>query len=105
MLKDYLWEIFLCAEEERNDGDNFNPDVTSAANVFVAHVTGNPEHQYECLSNMDTSTAKAKWEAMDAESRSKEYVEVGEFCNKHFNALCAAFNDRDREKFMAIVNG
>ena len=105
MLKNYLWEMFLCVKEEYNDGDNFNPDMSSAAHIFVAGVTGNPDHQYKCLSDLDTTSIKKQWEAMDAESQCDEYNSVGAFFNEHSEELCAAFTAGDREKFMTIVNG
>lgn len=66
MLKDYLWEIFECAKEERTDGDNLNGDMEIAPNLFVEGITGNPQHQYKVLSEIDVPAAKAKWISIHA---------------------------------------
>ena len=104
MLKDYLWEIFECAKEERTDGDNLNGDMEIAPNLFVEGITGNPQHQYKGLSEIDVPAAKAKWEAMDDAGRANAYNEVGKVIDNNYKALYEAFNAGDREKFMAIVN-
>lgn len=103
MLKNYLWEIFEVAQEERTDGDNLVGDLESAPNFFVAGITGNPQHQYKALSEIDVPAAKAKWEALDAAAQAKEYDEVGKIIDRNYKALCAAFAEGNREKFRAIV--
>lgn len=104
MLKDYLWEIFECAEEERTDGDNLTGDMEIAPNLFVEGIKGNPHHQYKALAGIDVPAAKAKWEALDAAAQAKEYDEVGKIIDRNYKALCAAFVAGDREKFQSIVN-
>lgn len=105
MLKNYLWEIFECAEEERTDGDNLTGDMEIAPNLFVAGIMGNSQHQYKALSEIDVPAAKAKWEAMDAAAQAKDYDEVGRIIDDNYKALCAAFTAGDRTKFTDIVNG
>ena len=104
MLKNYLWEIFEVAREERTDGDNLTGDMEIAPNLFVEGITGNPQHQYKALSEIDVPAAKAKWEALDAAAQAKEYDEVGKIIDRNYKALCAAFVAGDREKFLSIVN-
>lgn len=104
MLKNYLWEIFEVAREERTDGDNLVGDLESAPNFFVAGITGNPKHQYKALSEIDVPAAKAKWEALDAAAQAKDYDEVGRIIDDNYKALCTAFVAGDREKFQSIVN-
>ena len=104
MLKNYLWEIFEVAREERTDGDNLTGDMEIAPNLFVEGIKGNPQHQYKALSEIDVPAAKAKWEALDAAAQAKEYDEVGKIIDRNYKALCAAFVASDREKFQSIVN-
>lgn len=104
MLKNYLWEIFEVAREERTDGDNLTGDMEIAPNLFVEGIKGNPQHQYKALAEIDVPAAKAKWEALDAAAQAKEYEEVGKIIDRNYKALCAAFVAGDREKFLSIVN-
>lgn len=104
MLKNYLWEIFEVAREERTDGDNLTGDMEIAPNLFVEGIKGNPQHQYKALAEIDVPAAKAKWEALDAAGQAKEYDEVGKIIDRNYKALCAAFVAGDREKFLSIVN-
>ena len=104
MLKNYLWEIFEVAREERTDGDNLTGDMEIAPNLFVEGIKGNPQHQYKALAEIDVPAAKAKWEALDAAAQAKEYDEVGKIIDRNYKALCAAFVAGDREKFLSIVN-
>ena len=104
MLKNYLWEIFEVAREERTDGDNLTGDMEIAPNLFVEGIKGNPQHQYKALAEIDVPAAKAKWEALDAAGQAKEYDEVGKIIDRNYKALCAAFVAGDREKFQSIVN-
>ena len=104
MLKNYLWEIFEVAREERTDGDNLTGDMEIAPNLFVEGIKGNPQHQYKALSEIDVPAAKAKWEALDAAAQAKEYDDVGKIIDRNYKALCAAFVAGDREKFLSIVN-
>lgn len=103
MLKNYLWEIFEVAREERTDGDNFVGEVDAGPDLFVAGIMGSPQHQYKILSKIDVSAAKAKWEAMNEADRAKDYDEVGKIIDRNKKALCAAFTAGNREKFRAIV--
>lgn len=104
MLKNYLWEIFEVAREERTDGDNLTGDMEIAPNLFVEGIKGNPQHQYKALAEIDVPAAKAKWEALDAAAQAKEYDDVGKIIDRNYKALCAAFVAGDREKFLSIVN-
>ena len=104
MLKNYLWEIFEVAREERTDGDNLTGDMEIAPNLFVEGIKGNPQHQYKALSEIDVPAARAKWEALDAAAQAKEYDEVGKIIDRNYKALCTAFVAGDREKFLSIVN-
>lgn len=104
MLKNYLWEIFEVAREERTDGDNLTGDMEIAPNLFVEGIKGNPAHQYKALAEIDVPAAKAKWEALDAAAQAKEYDDVGKIIDRNYKALCAAFVAGDREKFLSIVN-
>ncbi|HIS64776.1 MAG TPA: hypothetical protein IAA83_05325 [Candidatus Avoscillospira avistercoris] len=103
MLKNYLWEIFEVAQEERTDGDNLTGDMEIAPNLFVEGIKGNPQHQYKALAEIDVPAAKAKWEALDAAGQAKEYDEVGKIIDRNYKALCTAFAEGNREKFRAIV--
>ena len=105
MLKNYLWTIWQCADEERTDGDNLVGDMDIAPNLFVEGIKGNPQHQYKALAEIDVPAIKAKWEALDAAAQAKEYDEVGKVIDRNYKALCAAFVAGDRKKFLSIVNG
>lgn len=105
MLKDYLWEIFECAKEERTDGDSLTGDLEIAPNLFVSGIMGNPQYQYKALSKIDVPAAKAQWEALGAAGQAADYNTVGKIIDNNYKALCAAFNAGDRVKFTDIVNG
>lgn len=105
MLKNYLWTIWQCANEERTDGDKLVGDMEIAPNLFVEGIKGNPQHQYKALAEIDVPAAKAQWEAMDAKAQAAEYDAVGKIIDRNYKALCAAFVAGDREKFQSIVNG
>ena len=96
MLKNYLWTIWQCANEERTDGDNLTGDMEIAPDLFVEGIKGNPKHQYKALSEIDVPAAKAKWEALDAAGQAKEYDEVGKIIDRNYKALCAAFAEGNR---------
>lgn len=104
MLKNYLWTIWQCANEERTDGDNLTGDMEIAPNLFVEGIMGNPQHQYKALSEIDVPAAKAKWEALDAAGQAQEYNAVGKFIDDHYKELCAAYTARDKAAFDAICN-
>ena len=87
MLKNYLWTIWQCAND-----------------LFVEGIKGNPAHQYKALAEIDVPAAKAKWEALDAAGQAREYDEVGKIIDRNYKALCAAFAEGNREKFLSIVN-
>lgn len=105
VLIENLWAIFECAKEECNDGDNFNPDMTVAPNLFVKGIEGNPEYQYKALAHVDVANARKKWKALDAYGQSNAYNEVDKVIDDNYKALCAAYVEGDKAKFEAIVNG
>lgn len=106
MLKNYMWEIFEVAKEENGDGDNFTPDISTAAELFVSGIMGNPACQYEAIKRLDGSKVRAEWEALSEADKQNERTVIGKIYNDRPDELAAAFNGGkgDREEFYKLVN-
>ena len=107
MLKNYMWEIFEIAKEENSDGDNFTPDVSTAAELFVSGIMGKPTCQYEAVKRLDIPKVRAEWEALSEAEKQDERSDINRIYMRHPDKLAAAFNGGkgDREAFYKIVNG
>lgn len=107
MLKNYMWEIFEIAKEENGDGDNFTPDVSTAAELFVSGIMGKPGCQYEAVKRLDVPKVRAEWEALNEVEKQDDRTMIGKIYNDRPDDLAAAFNGGkgDREAFYKIVNG
>ena len=87
MLKNYMWEIFEIAMEENGDGDNFTPDVSTAAELFVSGIMGNPTCQYEAIKRLDVPKVRAEWEALSEAEKQDDFSSPLNICVLNF-AMC-----------------
>lgn len=105
-LTKYLWNIFALAREENNDGDNLNPDMGGADDLFISAINGG--EKYKCLDGLDLDQLSDEWATCDQGAAKREYdmLVIGPLGNKtadRFKELAAAFNEGDREAFDAAV--
>lgn len=107
MLKEYLWNIIDMANEEENDGDtDLGNGISDAVNRFTAVLKGDErQSDYKCLADLDLSDATAKFAAMDKYQRNAEVNEIISLAAAKQDSLFAAWQNKDRSAFEAIVNG
>lgn len=103
MLKDYLWDIYNVAMEEKNDGDGDPGDLSDAPQRFVNCCLGKGQ-PYQCLSGVDKAAFAKRWNALTAEEKGAEYDALRDIRLSRGAALSAAYRSGDRKKFTAIVN-
>ena len=103
-----LWKIFEIAREENNDGDNFNPDMTVADDLFIASLEGRKDCDYKCMKDVDKAALLKEWNKCDKVKAKLEYdaLVVGRIGYKkadRYKELCDAFKQNDKVKFSAAV--
>lgn len=103
-----LWKIFEIAREENNDGDNFNPDMTVADDLFTGSLEGRKNCDYDCMKSVDKAALLKEWNNCNQAKAKLEYdaLVVGRIGYKKANRykeLCDAFKKNDKVKFSAVV--
>ena len=103
-LAKHLWTIFEVCDEETNDGDNFVPDLTAGASLFLHALSGGRDADYKCLRNVDKKALLAEWSKADQSKAHREYTALVARVPGHDDAdkcaeLCAAFQKKDRKAF------
>lgn len=104
-----LWHIFEVCEEETNDGDNFVPDLTAGASLFLHALSGGRDADYKCLRNVDKKALLAEWSKADQQKAHREYAALVAAVPGHRDAdkcaeLCKAFQAKDRVLFKECVD-
>lgn len=103
-LAKHLWTIFEVCEEETHDGDNFVPDLTAGASLFLHALSGGKDADYKCLQKLDRKALLAEWAQADQQVAHREYAALVAAVPGHRDAdkcaeLCAAFRKKDRKAF------
>lgn len=103
-----LWKIFEIAREENNDGDNFNPDMTVADDLFIGSLEGRKNCDYKCMESMDKAALLKEWNSCNKAKAKLEYdaLVVGRIGYKsadRYKELSDAFTANDKNKFNAAV--
>lgn len=102
-IKDYMWDIFSVAKEERTDGDAFEGDLSTALDLWLEAIHGNPSYQYECLEGQDLAGIAMDWDAMtDVEKRAAK-AEYKEVLTDRYASLAKAFTEDDKAAFMGLL--
>lgn len=99
--KTYLWSIFEVAREERTDGDNFQGDLGTAVDCFLAALKPHGK-QYKCMDGLDKEALLV--ELAEPKTMAAFAAEACELIQDHCGGLTAAFTADDREAFEAMLS-
>lgn len=97
MLKNHIWEIYeLSAANDK------------PVDIGVDMLATNMENRegsffYEGAAELDYAAATAQWETMTPEEKAAAKNEANKLIHDHYEALCAAFNEKDKAAFLAVL--